>query len=75
VLAGRGNAHAADVLAAHLNDRRAAVRRWTVQQFQNTMARINKPLALQRLRAASSSLAHADTRQQVAEAIARLEKP
>jgi aminopeptidase N len=75
VLGGRGNAHAKDVLAAHLNDKRSAVRRWTVQQFQNTMARINKPLALQQLRTAASSITYADTRQQVAEAIAKLEKP
>jgi aminopeptidase N len=75
VLGGRGNTHAIDLLAAHLNDKRSAVRRWTVRQFENTMARVNKPLTLQRLRAAQSSVTYPDTRQLVGDAIARLEKP
>ena len=75
VLGGRGSAHASDRLAAHLNDKRSAVRRWTVRQFENTMSRVNKPLTLQRLRAAQSGITYPDTRQQVSDAIARLEKP
>src|SRR5437762_453530 len=38
-LAARGSARALDVLAAHLNDDRAAARRWVVEAFQFTLPR------------------------------------
>ncbi|MGH7583468.1 MAG: M1 family aminopeptidase [Gemmatimonadales bacterium] len=72
VLGGRGDVHALDLLTRHLDDQRAAVRRWTVSAFGNTMARINKTVALQRLEAAVGSLSHPDTRRSVEELIARL---
>ena len=75
VLGGRGNAHALALLTAHLNDQRPAVRRWTLNAFRGTMAQVNKTVALQQLKGAVGSLTSADTRQQVVELIARLEKP
>ena len=54
VLGARGNVHAID--AACGAPQRQALRRAPLdrQQFQNTMARVNKPVTLQRLRAAAS---------------------
>jgi aminopeptidase N len=75
ILGGRGNTHALDLLVAHLNDKRPAVRHWTVRTFQNTMARVNKALTLQSLKAALAGITYADTRQQVADVIATLERP
>ena len=75
VLGVRGNARALTLVTAHLNDHRAAVRRWTVNAFRNTIANANKGVALERLKATLANLTYADTRQQVVELIAKLEKP
>lgn len=72
--AGRGNGHALELLVGHLNDKRGAVRRWTVNAFRATLAAIDKPLALARLKAAAPTLSNAETRQQVDALIAALQK-
>ena len=72
---GRGNAHALDLLTARLDDPRAAVRRWTVRQFQQTMARLNKSLALSRLERAVPTLKYPETQTAVTGVIAALRKP
>ena len=74
-LGARGNAHALDLITGHLNDRRAGVRRWTVNAFSNTMARVNKGVTLQRLRSVVAGIRDPATRQQVTDLIARLDKP
>ena len=74
-LGARGNAHALDLITGHLNDTRSAVRQWTVSAFRNSMARIDKAVALQRLKGAFPSLTYPDTRRQVTDLIAALEKP
>ncbi len=70
-LAGRGNVHALDVLAAHLDDQRAYVRRWVVEAFRFTLPR--QP-ALERLKAVAGTLKYADTKKEVGEALQQLEK-
>lgn len=72
---GRGNAHALDLLAGHLDDPRAAVRRWTVRQFQQTMARINKGLAVSRLESVVTKLKYPETQTAVSTLITSLRKP
>jgi len=71
-LAARGSAHALNVLAAHLDDERAQVRRWTVEAFQFTLPR---ELAIPRLKTALAALVHRDAKQRVQAALQRLEKP
>ncbi|HEX4628790.1 MAG TPA: hypothetical protein VH137_08375, partial [Gemmatimonadales bacterium] len=71
-LAARGSARALDVLTAHLDDDRAAVRRGVVEAFQFTLPR---ELALARLQPVVGKLKHADTRKDVEAALRRLEKP
>jgi aminopeptidase N len=71
-LASRGSAHALDVLAAHLNDDRRAVRRWVVEAFQFTLPR---QLGIPRLQAVVSALKYADTRKDVETALQHLQKP
>ncbi len=72
---GRGNAHALDLLTGRLDDPRAAVRRWVVRQFQQTLARLNKGLALSRLQSVVGTLKYPDTRGAVTGLIATLQKP
>ena len=72
---GRGNTHALDLLTARLDDPRVAVRRWTVRQFQQTLARLNKSLALSRLQSVVATLKYPDTREAVTGLIASLQKP
>jgi len=71
-LGARGSPHALDLLAAHLDDARRAVRGWALQAFQFTMPR---PLALVRLHAVVDGLAHADTKRAVQDAIREMEAP
>jgi aminopeptidase N len=71
----RGNARALDIVIRHLNDPRAAVRRWVANALSNTMARVNKGVAVARLQAAVAGITYPETRQQVTELIARLDKP
>src|SRR6266550_2944718 len=71
-LAARGSAHALDVLAAHLNDDRRAVRRWVVEAFQFTLPR---QLGIPRLQGAAGTLKYPDTRKDVEGALQRLQKP
>ena len=71
-LASRGSAHALDVLAAHLNDDRRAVRRWVVEAFQFTLPR---PLGIPRLQAVVDTLKYPDTRKDVQTALQQLQKP
>src|SRR5213595_314737 len=71
-LAARGSAHALNLIAAHLDDERPQVRRWTVEAFQFTLPR---ELAIPRLKAALAALVHRDAKQRVQAALQRLEKP
>ena len=72
ILGAQGNTHALQLIAAHLNDRRSAVRRWTLNAFQNSMGRANKTLALQQLKAAVAGITYPETRQRVEAIIAQL---
>lgn len=72
VLAGRGSAHALEVLTAHLDDDRPGVRRAVVEAFQFALPR---QLGIPRLQAAVGQLKHADTKHAVERALQRLEKP
>src|SRR5690242_13869262 len=72
VLAARGSPHAFDVLTAHLDDARAAVRRWAVEAFQFTLPR---QLGVPRLQAIQSTLKYADTKKDVGAALEQLKKP
>jgi aminopeptidase N len=71
-LAARGSVHALDVLAAHLDDDRAAVRRWVVEAFRFTLPR---RLGVPRLQAVVATLKYADTKKDVEAALQQLEKP
>jgi len=71
-LASRGSARALDVLAAHLNDDRRAVRHWVVEAFQFTLPR---QLGVPRLQAVAGTLKYADTRKDVDTALRELQKP
>jgi aminopeptidase N len=71
-LAARGSAHALELLTAHLNDERRAVRRWVVEAFQFTLPR---QLGIPRLQAAVGTLKYPDTRKDVETALQRLQKP
>src|SRR6266581_1457180 len=71
-LAARGSLHALDLLVAHLNDDRRAVRRWVVEAFQFTLPR---QLAIPRLQAVAGTLKYADTRKEVGTVMQRLQKP
>src|SRR5229473_619519 len=71
-LAARGSAHALELLTAHLNDERRAVRRWVVEAFQFTLPR---QLGIPRLQAAVGTLKYPDTRKDVETALQRMQKP
>jgi aminopeptidase N len=68
-MGARGNAHALDLLAAHLDDASAAARRWALQAFRYGMP---QPLALAHLRAAADHLTRGDARAAVADAIKQM---
>ena len=72
VLAARGSARAFDVLTAHLDDERPAVRRWAVEAFHYTLPR---QLGIPRLQAVAGRLKYADTRKDVGKALEQLQKP
>ena len=65
-LGSHGNAHALELLTRHLDDDRAAVRRWALQAFRFAMPR---PVALSRLQGAVDGLTHPEARQAVRDAI------
>ena len=69
-LGARGSAHALDLLAAHLDEPRRAVRGWALQAFQFSLPR---PVALERLRAAANGITHADAKTAVQDAIREME--
>jgi len=75
VLGARGNARALSLVTAHLNDPRAGVRRWTVNAFASTMARVDKTETVRQLKSAVGGITYPDTRRQVTDLIATLEKP
>lgn len=68
-LANKGSAHALDLLAQHLNDDRAFVRRRVAGAFGG----VRPDLALPRLEAVRDSLTHEDARRMVARIIERLQ--
>jgi aminopeptidase N len=71
-LAAQGSTHALDVLVAHLDDERQAVRGWVIEAFRFTLPR---QLGVPRLRAVVAELKYADTRKDVEAALQQLEKP
>ncbi len=74
-LGARGSVHALDVLTKHLNDDRPAVRRWGLEAFRFTLARLNHAVAVERLKGAVAGITHAGTRQEATSLIERLQKP
>ncbi|HEX4601611.1 MAG TPA: HEAT repeat domain-containing protein, partial [Gemmatimonadales bacterium] len=70
-LAGRGSAHALDLLTTHLEDERAYVRRWAVEAFRFTLP---PQLGVPRLKAVVDTLRHPDTQRAVRDALTQLEK-
>ena len=75
VFAARGSTHALDLLTARLDDPSAAVRRWVVRQFRQTLASSNRSMALGRLENTVATLKHADTKLAVSDLIAALRQP
>ena len=70
-LASKGSTRALGLLAKHLSDERAYVRRWTVESFAFTLRR---DLAQPTLLAARANLKFADTRQAVDELLQEWQK-
>ncbi len=75
ILGARGNARALDLLVKHLNDDRAAVRRWAIEAFQFTLGRNNPAVALERLKGALPGITHPETKRAATDLIAEWEKP
>ena len=73
-LGTQGSTHALDLLDAHLNDPRAAVRRWTLQAYQFTLARTDKDVAVSRLKSAVAGIRYADTKQAAQDLLEELQK-
>ena len=71
VLGARGSSRALDLLTAHLDDDRPAVRRWALIAMENALP---DTLATSRLAGAHDKLTHADTRDAVQHALERLSK-
>jgi aminopeptidase N len=71
ILGSRGNARALDLLMGHLDDRRAAVRRWALIAIENALP---DTLATARLQSVRDRLTHEETRRAVTEALDRLSK-
>ena len=74
-LGARGNVHALDVLTQHLNDDRAAVRRWVLEGFRFTLARLNHDVAVERLKGATGGITHPDTKRAATSLVEELQKP
>ena len=71
ILGARGNARALDLLTGHLDDDRAAVRRWALIAIENALP---DTLATARLQSVRDRLTHQETRRAVSEALDRLSK-
>ena len=71
ILGSRGNARALDLLTGHLDDDRAAVRRWALIAIENALP---DTLATARLQSVRDRLTHEETRRAVTEALDRLSK-
>jgi aminopeptidase N len=71
ILGARGNGRALDLLTGHLDDDRAAVRRWALIAIENALP---GTLATARLQSVRDRLTHAETRRAVTEALDRLSK-
>ena len=69
-LANKGSAHALDLLAQHLNDDRAFVRRRVAGVFGS----MRPDLALPKLEAVRDALTHEDTKRMVEQVIERMKK-
>jgi HEAT repeat protein len=65
-LAGRGSAHALDLLSKRLEDERSYVRRWALEAFRFSLPR---PIAQPKLQALSAKLKFADTKRAVADVL------
>jgi aminopeptidase N len=74
-LGARGNVHALEVLTQHLNDDRAAVRRWVLEGFRFTLARLNHDVAVERLKGATGGITHPDTKRAATSLVEELQKP
>ena len=71
ILGARGNGRALDLLTGHLDDDRAAVRRWALIAIENALP---DTLATARLQSVRDRLTHEETRRAVTEALDRLSK-
>lgn len=71
ILGARGNVRALDLLTGHLDDDRAAVRRWALIAIENALP---DTLATARLQSVRDRLTHEETRRAVTEALDRLSK-
>lgn len=73
-LGTKGNTHALDLLAGHLNDPRRTVRQWTLQAYHFTLARQDKALAVTQLKAAVDGIRYADTKKAAEDLLKELQK-
>ena len=73
-LGAHGSTHALDLLAAHLNDPRAAIRQWTLQAYRFTLAETDKALAISRLKGAVDGIRYVDTKKAAGDLLAELQK-
>lgn len=71
ILGARGSVRALDLLTAHLDDGRAAVRRWALIAIENALP---GTLATVRLQSVRDRLTHEETRRAVGQALDRLSK-
>ncbi len=74
VFAAEGDAHSLAVLARHLNDDRAGVRRYAVQGFGMALRHPDHARVLQQLENTAANLDHPDTRKSVEALIAATKK-
>ncbi|HZH40977.1 MAG TPA: hypothetical protein VFD85_08190, partial [Gemmatimonadales bacterium] len=73
-LGAKGNTHALDLLAGHLNDPRRTVRQWTLQAYRFTLAGQDKALAVTQLKAAVDGIRFDDTKQATGDLLKELQK-
>ena len=73
-LGAKGNTHALDLLAGHLNDSRRTVRQWTLQAYRFTLAGQDKALAVTQLKSAVDGIRFDDTKQAAGDLLKELQK-
>jgi aminopeptidase N len=73
-LGAKGNTHALDLLAGHLNDPRRTVRQWTLQAYRFTLAGQDKALAVTQLKARVDGIRFDDTKKAADDLLKELQK-